>query len=910
MSPRPARRLRSAVAAWLCLAGAAAGADPTAPAVLHLTDGGRLPGAPRGSADPAVWRWESPAFTRPLDFPVGVVAGVHYAVPPVPPRPPGEYCVELTGGDVVYGDLAAVTDDEVGLSGTPVGRLRLRREDVRRIYRWKGNDTVYFGPNGLTGWADPAKVPQWREEGGDVLTDQPRATLFADVGVPDRALIEIGLSWKAKADFLLALGVDDSDEAVRRGFRLEVLDGQLVVVGESARDADLAVVQPAGPGGGQARLRVYLDQPGRRLTLMSGGGKPLATLAITGKLPPPRRGVRLVNGKGDVRVEHLRVARWDGPPPRDFRDGEPRLFRTDGSVVYGRLAGYDPQTGRFTIRDGGRETVIPREAVADVYPVPPRDAETGPPATPRALRVVLRDGTRVSGTPDRVEDTHLTLTCPGIKDTLRIPLAAARALIPLRPGEGPARPAVAGRPGRLEMDGLSLTGRLVGGGEPAAGGLVWHPDVSRNPSPLRPGFSGRIVYRDPPAQGPSAATPQPPPPAQPGFFARILGTESPPPAPQSPPATGRRALHLRTGDVIPCEVTRIDERGVTFKSPQAAVTFVPHEKVKSVELVPTRDAPDLDETKRDRLLTLPRAQKGAPPTHLVCAKTGDFLRGRVVDMDDARLTVEVRLETKEVPRDRVAQIIWLHPDELAAKPAAAPAGDPRTTRAQTVAADGNRLTFVVGASDGKTISGTSDVLGACRVNLADVDQVLFGSAIERSAADLAYQRWKLHHAVEPQFVRAGAGSTDGGAAVLDSPLVGQPAPAVRLDLLDGSKFDLAEHKGRVVVLDFWATWCGPCLQSMPLVEGVAREFADRGVELVAVNMEEEPGPVKSVLDRHKLRMPVALDRDGVAAARYAVTAIPQVVVIDRDGKVARLFVGGGKETADSLRKCLQQLLAK
>ena len=96
---------------------------------------------------------------------------------------------------------------------------------------------------------------------------------------------------------------------------------------------------------------------------------------------------------------------------------------------------------------------------------------------------------------------------------------------------------------------------------------------------------------------------------------------------------------------------------------------------------------------------------------------------------------------------------------------------------------------------------------------------------------------------------------------------------------------------------------------MPLVDGVTREFADRGVELLAVNMEEQPEQVKAMLERHKLKVPVALDRDGVVAAKYAVTSIPQAVVIDRDGKVARLYIGGGKATAESLRKTLQELLA-
>ena len=61
------------------------------------------------------------------------------------------------------------------------------------------------------------------------------------------------------------------------------------------------------------------------------------------------------------------------------------------------------------------------------------------------------------------------------------------------------------------------------------------------------------------------------------------------------------------------------------------------------------------------------------------------------------------------------------------------------------------------------------------------------------------------------------------------------------------------------------------------------------------------------MERHKLKVPVALDRDGVVAAKYAVTAIPQTVVIDREGKIARLFVGGGPKMADALRKAIQEL---
>src|SRR5439155_25744497 len=101
------------------------------------------------------------------------------------------------------------------------------------------------------------------------------------------------------------------------------------------------------------------------------------------------------------------------------------------------------------------------------------------------------------------EDTNLTLTCPGVKEPLRLPLAELRSLISLRPGEGPPAPSVAGKAGRLEIEGVNLKGRLVNGSEqPDASCLVWHPDLGLNASPLVHGVSGRIVYRDSPLPAP------------------------------------------------------------------------------------------------------------------------------------------------------------------------------------------------------------------------------------------------------------------------------------------------------------------------------------------------------------------------------------------------------------------------
>jgi thiol-disulfide isomerase/thioredoxin len=273
-------------------------------------------------------------------------------------------------------------------------------------------------------------------------------------------------------------------------------------------------------------------------------------------------------------------------------------------------------------------------------------------------------------------------------------------------------------------------------------------------------------------------------------------------------------------------------------------------------------------------------------------------------MDGQKLQVEVHLETKELPRDRVGRIIWFHADELDEAKGPAKLPEPAgATRVQVLRHDGIRLTFNADRLADGVVSGRSDVLGPCTVAVGEVDQLLVGGDIERAAANVAYGPWRLHSAPEPVIPES-----DGSSSGSESPLVGKPAPDFTLDLLGGKSFHLADAKGKVVLLDFWATWCGPCLQAMPQVEAVAEEFKDKGVVLVAVNLQEEPKQISAMLERHKMHPTVALDRDGGVAQKYEANAIPQTVIIDKEGKVARLFVGGGPHLGDQLREALKAVL--
>ncbi|WP_373045993.1 TlpA family protein disulfide reductase [Vulgatibacter sp.] len=143
------------------------------------------------------------------------------------------------------------------------------------------------------------------------------------------------------------------------------------------------------------------------------------------------------------------------------------------------------------------------------------------------------------------------------------------------------------------------------------------------------------------------------------------------------------------------------------------------------------------------------------------------------------------------------------------------------------------------------------------------------------------------------------------------PSAGSDAPRVAFALLDGDEpVDLAAWRGKVVLLDFWATWCPPCVESMPVVHKVAADLADEGVVAVAVNgddAERREELVRHFLRKHQLEgLSVALD-DGSAARAFSVTALPTMVVIGRDGRVAGAHLGALDEA--TLRALLAPALA-
>lgn len=145
--------------------------------------------------------------------------------------------------------------------------------------------------------------------------------------------------------------------------------------------------------------------------------------------------------------------------------------------------------------------------------------------------------------------------------------------------------------------------------------------------------------------------------------------------------------------------------------------------------------------------------------------------------------------------------------------------------------------------------------------------------------------WAWHSRVPASIAEAGR---------LPSPREGFPAPDFTLDGLDGSPIRLSDLRGRVVILNLWTSWCGPCRTEMPALQRAYAANWDRGLEVLAVNstIQDSESDVAAFVDDLGLTFPVLLDRDGAVSRRYLLRALPTTFFIGRDGTIRSVVVSG------------------
>lgn len=99
------------------------------------------------------------------------------------------------------------------------------------------------------------------------------------------------------------------------------------------------------------------------------------------------------------------------------------------------------------------------------------------------------------------------------------------------------------------------------------------------------------------------------------------------------------------------------------------------------------------------------------------------------------------------------------------------------------------------------------------------------------------------------------------------------------------QFNIADYKGKVVYLDFWASWCGPCKQSFPFMSGLKQQYGAKGLSVVTINLDKSPAQAAAFLKQVGVGLPVVYDSNGKIAKQYAVKDMPTSLVIDRSGNI-------------------------
>ncbi|MEO1616584.1 MAG: TlpA disulfide reductase family protein [Planctomycetota bacterium] len=844
--------------------------------------------------------------------------------------------LELHNGQRLVGRVESLEEGIVTFRSQSAGSVRLPLSEIASLYRWDAtSQSLNLGRNALE---NQENAEAWKSRGNRLSTSAENATLrFADV-LPENATIEFEIAWDGKSNFEIAIGVDPDavEKTLVDAFRLAVWDGQLVFYRESEEIADVVSLGKLSEWKGRAKLRIDLNREFGQ-SVVSIDSKPgsewsLRDFPVDGPNPS---GIWIKNFKGAFRLESLLVMPLLKTGQTNQESQAAVFFRIDEDPVSGTLV--EINEGEWTVDDGGKETVLDADAVSFVRFASPESSKTSEmesdededgvgPETDAivegipSVRIVTRSGEQFFGGWSSVRANNIHLRSPSFQEEVLIPIDQLIRID--RDGEGnigmtTREEAKTRQLCKLDLESGMVTGRFQPAKAtevnlPLAFEPTWGSAIAVQTSFRGQAVFGALPYKLSPSDLQRRAREQ----ARQlreaqvqqvddgvaqfnmmNMFTNAFGKDA------QAALSNPKAMYLRSGEVVPFESVTIQNEEVSFESRVIKQSRIPCSEILALRLRPGSFEPVLEEVLRERFMTVPRVNKKDPPSHLVVAANGDLLRCRLISLGQTHLLVESRLEKIRIKRSLVSQVIWLTSPKTddAAKP---PVPNQKGVSVLAILKDGSRVAMQPRELSGDSLVGEHPYLGESNVKLSETVLLSFNGFLTEKTGTLPYSDWKLADAPEPTI----AGEEGDGDAGKSSRLVGKPAPEFKLELLDGETFTLSRNRGKVVVLDFWATWCGPCMQAMPVIEETVNGYDDADVRLVAVNLQEKPDAISKTLDRLGIEPEVALDIDGVAAILYEANAIPQTVVIDKKGVVTRVFVGSGGNLGEQLKTAIDECI--
>ncbi len=899
--------------------------------------------------------WQNEGFSQPFFFDTAAVRSIS-TIQAAPAQAAGDelFLVEAVDGQCVVGNLIKIDEQTLVVRSSILGEISIPAKDVTQLVRADyAGEVVYEGLANQAPWTPLGSVRDWDFRAGVLTAVKQAAATVGDLKLPSKCEISLSLAWKGVPDFVVSLGANSGEKSngqVQATARLEIWNKSLVVVRETEKDADLVKLTELSEKNPQIELNILVDQESGLVVVRDMHGRLLGRVQVADKKQRLGSAIHIVNHGPSMSVERLEVRRWNGSSMLGSGKSRQVVLKSDKILGDSWISSFDNVSRQFVIEatDGTKSNVelselmmaglknppTPNETAVDKKDQTPSkddsaskeplksesvtsDSSAGESAaiqpsdvsTPKPIEIILSDRSRVKGQWLAGSSNQLALRSTWASNDLVF--AADQVVSWIGSDDRFSPDLTAHRNGVLKTADTEFAGFLEEDiDQPGVQTLRWQPHGSQNSSSILEAAEGSIAYR---LQLPVSPSGQPT-----GRVDELLNQQKGESSAQnatvdsSSGAKSTREIIFVSGDTIDAYVERADEKGIYFLSDQTSVKFVEHARVDRLWLNSlTGSVKKTANEKLKRLMTVPRSMKDDPPTHLLISVTGDLLRGRLVQLDDKSLKFETRAEISEIPRDKIAEVVWLHERTWQAGAEVLPGTQPANNLGYRIhVVQQNRgLTFAPIRVAGAVLQGQSDLLGPCQIAIKQVSQILFGPNIDSRVAQFRENPWVLSLAQIPRAFMEDV-EEDKDVLGVSSPLIGKPAPAFSMTKLDGGRVKLADFHGKPLVLDFWASWCGPCMKTLPAVSEAVASFDPAEVSFIAVNIQEADSRAQSAIEKLGLDVSVALDSDGDVATSYLATAIPQTVVIDAQGIVRFVFIGGKSNLAAELKDAIDKAKEK
>jgi thiol-disulfide isomerase/thioredoxin len=876
-----------------CLSLTCSADDALPEPTLHLDQNQFVVGRLIGSTGDNELAWQCRWFDRPLLIDASEVRRIESTRQISLPTKEA-WAFDLRGGDCLIGNPVKIDANSWTIDVASVGDMQIESTSLVRMRRLliEGDANRLGLTNLLAQPSTSAEPTQPKMVSGRLTFDRPRSEWRCSLDTMEQRRLDLRLGWEDIPEFEILF---DGQEGNSResSARIEVWDRTVVAVQRHAGKAEIVRLTELDNNETNLALSIFIDSENHSFDFHSSTGEKLGLLKrlTTEKLNQ----VTVRNFRHAVVIENFTASHinrgiaessTNGPTPDRLNIiGAASDLKDDGRTLF------------YRDRDG-KEFNVATDSIISLEPLP--TANRGKSSEPGKnlplddlIQIHLIDGSRITGSLSKAAEGSMALRSVHGRQFVRFASDLVLGIKPVRPSDG--APTTPPSKMQLQIPGVNLYGTLVEAFESQPNQrLQFHPFASSQPIAIREDGHGSLRPTRPTIE------------SQTRVWRAMLEKSDAEEANTSASSSFRTPedLQLRTGDVFKADIHSIDAKGVVFKASATEKTFLPNDLIRSVQLKYPLRGIGIDAKKMERLLTVPRLQRESPPTHLVITTYGDYIRGRLIRLTDSTVEMEDSKEPLRIPREIVSVIVWLYERTGETEASSSSALDANEFYVHVRTSMNSRFTVMPKRFTEGNLEGKSPWLGELKIPFTEI--TAFGKGASLSPDSNAENPWRLTPAKSP-LVYEDVGEANAGNTTSDgSGLLGRPATNFELSRLDGTPWRLGDQQGKVIVLDFWASWCGPCIHGMPLVEGTVRDFERDDCLWVGVNIAESEIRARSVVERLQLEGIVLLDELGAVAQEYQATAIPLVLVIDKKGIIRAAFVGSDEQNIVDLKRTIQE----